>query len=102
MAVGPAGGVRHFDRYKNEHADVGGRGGDRGWCARLLPCGVRPASADHYVQAQVRTSVDGFTPALMARKDSSATLTYYELQLGSPSGDSLWLLKIVAGAGTVL
>ena len=44
----------------------------------------------------------GFNTALMARKDSSATLTYHELQLGSPSGDSLWPLKIVAGAGTML
>ncbi len=59
------------------------------------------SSTDHYVQAGMMTSSNGMTPVIMARKDGTATVTWYELQLGAGS-QQLFLLKVIAGVGTVI
>lgn len=59
------------------------------------------SSTDHYVQCELRTENDSLVVMIGARKDSSATFTWYELILGSGS-DVLIIQKVVAGSGTII
>jgi hypothetical protein len=59
------------------------------------------SSVDHYVQGIMRTNSNAEVVCLVNRKDSSATLTHYYVNLEA-SGDRLAIYKRVAGTGTSL
>jgi len=59
------------------------------------------SSTDQFVQGIMRTNSNNEAVCLVARKDSSGTLTHYYVHLDS-TNDRLTIAKRVAGAGTVL
>lgn len=57
------------------------------------------SSTDHYVQGTIRTNSDNLQVGVIARKDSSATITMYEVMI-STAGDVLSVSKYVSGTGS--